>query len=363
MTIVYPDTNAMWSDPFLVGPTGRRLLDVLRRSDATVHFSPVVVGELRNRIGEEAEAMVSSIARAAHKASRLVSEEPRELIEASVALGLQITTQGERMLSELLAKPSVTVDPYPQLTSEALISRSLSRRRPFSRSANGVTYGHNDTMIWEGLKEIMRGTDDRIVFVSNDTVFRNARGRLHSDLARELDDAGLDPRRVTLMKSLHQTLASGLPDLNRDRDESMLDLLWGTAADFPIFAFGWVPHPETGRLEEGEYVLDIDPRLQDVRLLNIVDLGRRKVVGANPSIVSLEARLDFEARVPASEWRGVDDETLSLWLTEPNAGTVTVGFSRSVRLSARCSWHTEQNVPDFDGEPIEVSVLTEPSLP
>lgn len=73
MTIVYPDTNAMWSDPFLVGPTGRRLLDVLRRSDATIHFSPVVVGELRNRIGEEVEAMVSSIARTAQKASRLVS--------------------------------------------------------------------------------------------------------------------------------------------------------------------------------------------------------------------------------------------------------------------------------------------------
>ena len=363
MTIVYPDTNAMWSDPFLVGPTGRRLLDVLERAGGKMHFSPVVIAELRNRLNDEVAAMTSSIEHSARKASRLVSEEPLELVAASIELGSRIATQGERLLAELLAHPSVTVDDYPRLTSEALVSRSIDRRRPFSRSPGGATYGHNDTIIWEGLKEVMGKTDDSIVFVSNDAVFRNARGNLHPELVRELGEAGLDPRRVTLTKSLHQTLARGLPDLNRDRDESMVDLLWGTAADFPLFAFGWVRDAETGHLEEGEYLLGIDPRLQHVRLLNVVDLGRPAVLGANPSIVSLEARLDFEARTPTREWREIDDETLSLRLTDPNAGLVTVGFSRTIRLSAQCTWHPGRDAPDFDGGPIEVSVLEVPSLP
>jgi PIN domain len=357
--LVYPDTNAMWGDPFLTGQTGTRLLDALANLHGELHISPVVAAELQNRIADEVNDMVNLVAKSARKASKLFSFVPLDLIDASAELGKRLFARGEALTSDLLNKSNVYVDPFPPVSPGEIVARAVSRRRPYLRSAKGVTSGQNDVMIWEGLKVLLQTTPADVVFVTKDRGFRGRNGALHPELSQELESNSIDANRIVLADSLHRALAECLALPNRERRQAMLDYMWGLASDFPNFAFGWVRDRSTGECEEGEYPLDIDPSFQDVRLLNIVNLENGYVGPADPAIVTLDVRLDFEAWVRSANWRNMNKSDASIRLIHPNSGAVTVGFSRRVRLSARGIWNSERRDCEFVDGVVNVDVLSE----
>jgi hypothetical protein len=77
--------------------------------------------------------------------------------------------------------------------------RCHARRRPFSGEGDA---GYKDALVWETVLDLLRTTDERVLFVTADLHFLDqSKTRLHKHLVADLEEAGCT-RRVRLFTSL-----------------------------------------------------------------------------------------------------------------------------------------------------------------
>ena len=144
--------------------------------------------DLSKLLGKDLSSTVNNVDEALDKANEVTSF--REMLEA----------QFDRILS------------YPDTQHEVLVSRAVTRIKPFDEEGEG----YRDALIWETVLELASEVDTEVAFISNDKDFSNQKRELHNDLLIQMDERGVSRDRVILFRSMGDFityLQSELPEV------------------------------------------------------------------------------------------------------------------------------------------------------
>lgn len=367
MLIVYPDTNAIFSDSLLTSEPSVELLAALSPGAAELHVSPVVVAEAarhhRDRVAEDSDGLRARLDRL----GRLAGVDSAAAVAATDTLAGAATAAAARRWDEILAMPGVVGLPWPDVPLRALVERELARRRPFLDVKDG-TVGQRDAVIWLGLLElaVSRPGDD-IVFLTADGGFLDGK-RLHPDLVEDLTALGAAsvPR---ILRSLHAvrplvdaaaasaraSAADGpAPDAGGDegawRRAAVVEAVHDFCQSLPDLA--WIPEhdPRDGGLEPPLYDADLPPQLTEAHVVEVAGPLRTVVeddpARAGASLARFVASLYFDGFVDKSDWNAGEVHGVDLWDADWNDHVVNVVAGRELHFEASV-------VPDQDRARVE----------
>ncbi|MGK0741851.1 PIN domain-containing protein [Leucobacter sp. Z1108] len=206
MIAVVPDTNAVFKDPWLASPAGRRLKDLAAAGDCEIVFPEVVVLELSRRQHENVEEVSQDARVLVDKLSHHgtpMEEVSQQLGAAFAALLPKVETN----FDALFDGPGLRREPVPADATHRLVLRDLARRRPFKEVGSDpvVSVGFRDAAIWETVLALLdpgRGYE-RVIFVAADRGFLDDSGNsLHGDLQGDLAELGIDASRLAHVRNV-----------------------------------------------------------------------------------------------------------------------------------------------------------------
>ena len=333
MLLIYPDTNALFGDP-LLHFRGKKLLDVLVPGLVEVRLSPVVLGELKRQVREQAEKTKNELPRVIRKTlaghtvdykifNPLVAEAQR-LLDA----------ESGQVLQTLLEKDTCTLCHWPEVDAEELTRRELERRKPSLESGN-QSVGLRDTLIWHGLLEILGNLepDDRVVFVSKDKGFIDGEF-LHDELIDEIYEEGLEAESVEVALSLPEAIVHANRFLNRisQREADIRETVTRFLRDLV-----------------GEDWLRVAPRssgfttygIEDATIQDVDNIEVLEVEDSRPSTCSARADFVLEGVMHAFTYENDFNFGLDLTMGDIEDGMVWVRFTETVILSARVEYESD----------------------
>ena len=213
MTIlVIPDTNILYSDPFLEKPLVKTIIAAEERADLRLMIPAVVVDELRNKVVERLEKATSDgkkVGREFVNLSGLTEHEIKFHINNREQKA--VLDRFEQRVEEL-AQEGRILD-YPIISPEQLAQRSIRRQRPFQDKDRGM----RDTLAWLNIKEYLRsnpGSDTKMLLVSSDdkAFFESGKDELHESLKKELDDERIPRDSVIVRRDLNRAITEFISD-------------------------------------------------------------------------------------------------------------------------------------------------------
>jgi hypothetical protein len=190
---VVVDTSALYSDPAFAGASGRLLLAACQSEDIELVVPEVVILEAVNVFRERLE-QASRLARKAHREFNTLDVE----FAADVPDEAAAVAAYEEKLRRHLDDAGASVPPPPEIDHLELAKRAIAKRKPF----DGKGRGYRDTLIWQHAVEAAGG--DEVIFVTaNVKDFANDdRVTLATELADDLEAAGLARDAVRIVESL-----------------------------------------------------------------------------------------------------------------------------------------------------------------
>lgn len=198
MYVVF-DSTEVWKD-LLFSKTSMRVLFEYKESiGIKVALPQVVVLEAINHVREEIEAAVVANNNRISKLSKT----------AAISIGKMLYQRDiDKLVDEFRGKIEKVIEkkfdaliPIPEVPHENLVMRDLNRKKPFERSGKG----YRDALIWESILQLGRETQDKIVFISENTKdFSEDGSGLHKDLRDDQFEAGLYRSGVDLITSVRE---------------------------------------------------------------------------------------------------------------------------------------------------------------
>ncbi len=206
MIAVVPDTNAVFKDPWLASPAGRRLKDLAAAGDCEIVFPEVVVLELSRRQHENVEEVSQDARVLVDKLSHHgtpMEEVSQQLGAAFAALLPKVETNFDAIFDG----PGLRSEPVTADATHLLVLRDLARSRHFKEVGSDpvVSVGFRDAAIWETVLALLdpgRGYE-RVIFVAADRGFLDDSGNsLHGDLQGDLAELGIDASRLAHVRNV-----------------------------------------------------------------------------------------------------------------------------------------------------------------
>ena len=191
MTVfIVPDTNVLYTDPFLEGPLVRTILASESRTNIRLVIPEIVVDELRGHVEQELKKTVDDADRIRRDYVRLRGSSPYSvnlLIDPEQRQA--VMDRFDRRAQQLVSEDRILG--YPSVSTKELAQRSIAHHVPFQDRDRGL----RDTLIWLTVKEYLfdaKGTGTNVALVTNDKVFWDpSKSKLNESLARELVHAGV----------------------------------------------------------------------------------------------------------------------------------------------------------------------------
>lgn len=203
--LVIPDTNVLFSDPFLEKPLIKTILAAESQTDIRLVVPEVVVDELRNHVEERLDATVKAADGVRRKYAGLRGVEPYSvdfMIDADQRQG--VLDRFEQRIQQLDNEGRILK--YPSTSPKELAQRSIRVQLPFRDNDRGV----RDTLIWLTAKECAIkdvGSGARVTLVSNDGAFWDKeKKKMQEGLMAELVDAGLPPDSIVVRPALQDVV-------------------------------------------------------------------------------------------------------------------------------------------------------------
>ncbi|HET7486908.1 MAG TPA: PIN domain-containing protein [Acidimicrobiales bacterium] len=156
------DTTVLCEDFLLRRPAATRLFAAAAAGSACVHLSPVVLAETERRYLEDLRSAAGSL-----------TTKLKSLGQFGVTVTHDLDLEQRRasedylaFLEEILRRPGVSREHWPDISHEALVDRDMRMLPPFRKGREGTT-GYRDTLIWLGTVDIARRhPGDDVVLVS-----------------------------------------------------------------------------------------------------------------------------------------------------------------------------------------------------
>ena len=203
--LVIPDTNVLFSDPFLEKPLIKTILAAESQTDIRLVVPEVVVDELRNHVEERLDATVKAAYGVRRKYAGLRGVEPYSvdfMIDADQRQA--VLDRFKRRIQQLDKEGRIL--PYPSLSPRELAQRSIKVQLPFLDRDRGM----RDTLIWFTAKECAIkgvGSGARVTLVSNDGAFWDDKKKaMQEGLTVELKGAGFALDSIVVRPALQDVI-------------------------------------------------------------------------------------------------------------------------------------------------------------
>ena len=203
--LIIPDTNVLYSDPFLEGPLLKTILAAEGPAGIRLVVPEVVIDELRNHVEERLEAAIGDADKVRRDYARLSGLNP-------YAVDLMITSDQRRAVIDRFDKrvqqlaEEGRILNYPSPSPKELAQRSIKGRAPFK----GKDRGMRDTLVWLTAKDrAIQGarTGSKVTLVAKDGAFWDkGNGKLDQSLEGELESAGIPRDSITVLDSLQDVI-------------------------------------------------------------------------------------------------------------------------------------------------------------
>lgn len=204
--LVIPDTNALFSDPFLEKPLTTAIMAAEERADIRLVVPEVVVDELRGQVEREMKELGNNERNLRRKLARLSGQTHSHNSHITPEQNQSVMNRFEKKIEQLVKEDRILS--YPSISLKELADRSIRDRPPFQPSNDGKRKsdrGMRDTIIWMTIKECLERTDDttpQILFVSADTAFAKGGNILQESILEEIESEGLSRDMVAVRSSL-----------------------------------------------------------------------------------------------------------------------------------------------------------------
>lgn len=182
------DTTALRKDFSLNSPDIRLLREYLHKTGSNLYIPAIVLDEVKNSHREALE-----------KTKLDLLANMRQLLAWSNIILPDIDVEAETSKYASALKERLQKDfrsrflPYPEINHEVLVSRDLSRRKPFNESGKG----YRDALIWHSIVDLFNTQPEEMAFVTGNIkdFWNSDKTGLHPDLVTDLNqDAGSSPR-------------------------------------------------------------------------------------------------------------------------------------------------------------------------
>ena len=284
--LVIPDTNVLFSDPFLDGPLIRTILAAENQTGIRLAIPEVVVDELRNHVEERLNKTVEDAAKVRSAYAGLSGQNPYA-IDFNVSLDQRraVLDRFDKRIQKLSQEGRILK--YPSPTPKELTLRSIKGQAPFQANDRGM----RDTLIWLTAKECTMqrpGGDHDVALVSEDKAFWDKdRKKLNDSLMRELRDAGVPIDSVTGYSSLQKVIETFVSGKLPQAEWVKVAIEGDQVADFTassdvvlLKVTDWIyDNPEI--LEVGDYIVVEFDVVEDAvfrRVKSTLDLGHNEVL-------------------------------------------------------------------------------------
>lgn len=209
--LIIPDTNVLYSDPFLEKPLIMTILAAEGQTGIRLMIPEIIVDELRNKVRQRLNEAV----KAADDARRLY-DGLRGLESHSVNLMISadqrqaVLDRFERRIRQLEKEDRILV--YPSTSVKELVQRSIKGQPPFLSKDRGM----RDTLIWLTAKDcVLKGIDrgTKVTLVSDDGAYwEKDKVKIKDGLTAELKESGIPTDSIVVQPSLQEvvrTLVAG----------------------------------------------------------------------------------------------------------------------------------------------------------
>ena len=284
--LIIPDTNVLYSDPFLEGPLIRTILAAESHTGIRLVIPEIVVDELRNHVQERLETAITDADKVRRDYARLSGLNPYSVdFMVSSDQRKVVIDRFDRRIQQLAEEGRILN--YPSPSPKELACRSIKGRAPFQ----GKDRGMRDTLIWLTAKDRAiqdAGAASKITLVAKDGAFWDKdKRKLNEGLGRELENAGIPSDSITVRRSLQDvidTFVSGdLPHVEWVRvaiEGGQVDDFTSASDVVELKVTDWMyEHPEI--LEVGDYYFADFDVVEEVLLSDIeraLNLGEGEVL-------------------------------------------------------------------------------------
>lgn len=344
MIVVYPDSNALHKNPYLLGPPMETLLAEVEAVHGELRISRVVLDELRRQEMDDVAAVQETV-------NALVQKRTRGHPAKMSQIQLRITNQLDAVRNEIEGKLAAAISPdrivrddYPDVSARELVDRDIQRRRPFietevSGGKGRQTIGMRDTLIWEGVRACARrgGAEQILIFITDDHGFLNdKKSALHHDLLADLQVDGTDSGRIIHARTISQAsikLAELRAFIDKEQAAVASEIV-SLALQLEGTEIGWKFDPRDGGLiESGLDGIELRQELEASRIVAVDIVDNPDVSGTGPYRASVTVELSITGSMWAADWYAVEDDTdLELW--DDNGRYVDLGMVRRVVVAA-----------------------------
>ncbi len=227
------DTNIIFDHWQLDGPNFLVLEKLIRLNKCGLIVPEIVFSEVKNKYKE---VLIESV-KAVDNLNKLITSEDKRIQCPDVD---QLCKEYEDSLIKRLEDLRAERPSHTDIPHDDIISRSLARRRPFSKSEKSDK-GYRDTLLWEVILRKVANPDTTTFFITNNTTdFGTVSNehQLHSDLLEDIRTQGLPEGSVRLYTNLKQWVSdNGLPCLEEFAREVAENLKDGEYKSFSLRAW------------------------------------------------------------------------------------------------------------------------------
>lgn len=196
------DTNIIHQDYKLSGQRILKLYEASKRLGYELVIPEVVVDEIVNQYRRDLEATYSTFIKGLSQIRKLTELKNKFNFETPDYIDDQCSAFQTAYLQRI-KELGIIILPYPKVAHKAMVAKDLKRIRPFREDSKG----YRDALIWETVKENLipskRLFDEcQIILLSENTKDFGDGGKLHGDLAAELEDIGFTWEVVELVSDV-----------------------------------------------------------------------------------------------------------------------------------------------------------------
>lgn len=213
------DTNVIHLDYKLTSTNITALVSTSDRLSHRIYIPDVVIDEIVKQYKEEIKLYADDYNRAVSKLQkRKVAEEIHKL-DSDV-----MTKDYEDSLRNRINELGIVILSYPTTCHKEMVSRELSKRKPFLDGKKG----YRDALIWETVKEYCKKFPvNEVIFLSensNDFADKNKRS-FHPDLIIDCENERIDLSRLSLATNVHEFVESKILAKSKNLDYILESLI------------------------------------------------------------------------------------------------------------------------------------------
>ena len=212
------DTNILFDDWRLASPSMKVIEKALTWGTARLHIPQIVLEEAKNKYREELQSHLEKANTEIAKVNGMLATESFRKLTVEID-----EAQYGQWLDTTLKGLEANIPSYGDIPHADIVSRELKRRRPFQPSGRG----YRDCLIWETILRNVIGDDPVYFITKNKHDFFGEDGKLHPDLAKDLENAGYDKQKVTVYLRLDDYVQKHLEPLLNSTLEAIPGLTEG----------------------------------------------------------------------------------------------------------------------------------------